>query len=50
MDIRIIVLVIIRYLVDHLDGLLCGGPIVEPHEIVTVYLLMEHGEILLDLL
>ena len=49
-DIRIIVFIVIRYLVDHLDGLLRGGAVVEPYEVVAVHLLLQHGEVLLDLL
>ena len=34
----------------HLNGLLRGGAIVEPYKVVAVHLLMQHGEVLLDLL
>ena len=50
MDVTIIVLVIVADLVDYLNGLLGGGTVVEPHEVVAVHLLMEHGEVALDLL
>ena len=50
LDVTIIVFVIVADLVDHLDGLLGGGTVVEPYEVVAVHLLMEHGEVLLDLL
>ena len=50
MDIRVIVLVIVRNLVDDLDRFLRGGTIVQPDQVVTVHLLGEHGEVALDLL
>ena len=50
MDVTIIVLIIIRYLVDDLNRLLRGGTVVEPHKVVAVHFLMQHGEVLLDLL
>ncbi len=49
-DVRIIRLVVIRNLVDHLDGLLRRSAVVEPYQIVAVHPLVEHGEVLLDLL
>ena len=50
MDVAIIVLIIVADLVDDLNRLLRGGAVVEPYEVVAVHLLMEHGEVLLDLL
>ena len=49
-DVAIIVFIIVADLVDDLNRLLRGGAVVEPYEVVSVHLLMEHGEILLDLL
>ena len=45
-NVRIVMFVIIRNLVDDLQGLLCGGTIVKPYEVVAVHLLVEHGKVL----
>ena len=50
MDVRIIITVIVRDLVDDLVRLLRRGTVVEPYEVVAVHLLIEHGEVALDLL
>ena len=48
-DIGVVGTVILADLIDHLVGLLRGGTIVEPHQIVTVHLLLQHGEVALHL-
>ena len=50
MDVTIICTVILRDLVNDLVRLLRRGSVVEPHEVVAVHLLVEHGEVALDLL
>ena len=50
MNITVIVLIIVADLIDHLYRLLRSSSVVEPYEVVAVHLLMQHGEILLDLL
>ncbi len=50
MDVRIIITVIVRDLVDDLVRLLRRGTVVEPDEVVAVHLLIEHREVALDLL
>ena len=49
-DVRIIITVIVRDLVDDQVRLLRRGTIVEPHKVVAVHLLVEHGEVALNLL
>ena len=50
MDVTIISAVIVRDLVNDLVRLLRRRTVVEPHEVVAVHLLIEHGEVALDLL
>ena len=50
MDVTIISTVILRDLVDDLVWLLRRRTVVEPDEVVAVHLLIEHGEVALNLL
>ena len=50
MDVGVIVFVIVTDLVNHLQRLLRGGTVVEPYQIVSIHLLVEHGEVFFDFL
>ena len=49
-DVRVICAVVFRNLIYYLIRLLRSGSVVEPYEVMAVYLLMEHREVALDLL
>ena len=49
-DVRVVRTVVVRNLINHLIRLLCRCTIIQPHEVVAVHLLLQHGEVLLDLL
>ena len=50
MDVRIISTVVVRNLINHLIRLLRRRTVVEPHEVVAVYFLLQYRKVLLDLL
>jgi hypothetical protein len=47
-DIAVVVGIVIRNGVDDLTRLLGSGSIVEPHQVVAVHLLAQHGEVLAE--